>query len=153
MMWLDKKNPNTIYIDIRKEVEGFDKHRHRFNIQPDIVADFRNLPFPDKTFKLIVWDPPHMIRPDGQKALTGILVKKYGALTAITWKSDLRRGFNELWRCLDVNGTLVFKFCDREIQFDEVLKCFHTQPLFGTVTKKNDYGETKWFTFFKAPKR
>ena len=35
-------------------------------------------------------------------------------------------------------------------KFEEVLKLFHTRPLFGTVTKK-DRGETKWFCFFKSP--
>lgn len=59
MMWFNKRHPNTLYIDIRREnfiASGGDK----IIIDPDMIADFRNLPFPDKSFKLVVWDPPHM---------------------------------------------------------------------------------------------
>jgi hypothetical protein len=48
MMWLNKKHPNTIYLDQRPECE------------PDIVGDFRDLKqFPDESFRLIVFDPQH----------------------------------------------------------------------------------------------
>lgn len=150
--WLDKEHPNTLYIDIRDEDEGLCPERKNFKIKPDMQLDFRNLPFPDNHFKLIVWDPPHIVQKDGQLRLQGILVKKYGALHADTWGSDLKRGFNELWRVLDINGTLIFKFHDSHIKFEKVLKLFHTQPLFGTITKKRNYNTTKWFCFFKSPK-
>lgn len=28
----------------------------------DVVGDFRNIPYKDNTFKLIVFDPPHLIK-------------------------------------------------------------------------------------------
>jgi len=41
-MWMNKKHPNCIYLDQRSEVN------------PDVVADFRDLSlFDDETFKLI----------------------------------------------------------------------------------------------------
>lgn len=58
MMWFDKTHPNTVYIDIRKEEKGFRKHRPNNEIKPDYQMDFRDLQFPDKSFKLIAWDPP-----------------------------------------------------------------------------------------------
>ena len=148
--WIDKQNPDTLYIDIRKEDAGICPERPTFEVNPDIQLDFRDLPFPDNHFKLIVWDPPHEIRPDGQKHLTGIIHKKYGALNAQTWPSDLKKGFNELWRVLDHNGTLIFKFNDKHIDFNKILDLFHTPPIFADTTNKNNYGETKWFCFFKG---
>ena len=148
--WLDKQHPNTIYIDIRTENKGYCPERPNFNIKPDIIADFRNLPFPDKKFKLIMWDPPHFIHKDGMKKLGGFrLIKKYGALHAETWRDDLRKGFNELWRVLDDDGVLIFKFHDQHIQHKEVLSLFHTKPLFGTTTKQKKGYTCKWFTFIK----
>ena len=59
MMWFNKKHPNTIYIDIRREEKGLCKERPNFEVNPDKIMDFTNLEFPDKKFKLVVWDPPH----------------------------------------------------------------------------------------------
>lgn len=151
MFWVDKQHPDTLYIDIRDEDKGVCPQRMNFAVKLDIQLDFRTLPFEDNTFYHIVWDPPHEVRDDGQEHLTGIIVKKYGALHADTWASDLQRGFNELWRVLAVHGTLIFKFHDRFIPFEDVLSLFHTQPLYGTTTKKNrGRGETRWFCFFKS---
>ena len=149
--WINKKHPDTLYIDIREEERGFLPDRTNFSIKPDMKLDFRDLPFPDKSFKLIIWDPPHQVRKDGQKHITGILIKHYGALNADTWRSDLKRGFDELWRVLDDCGTLIFKFNDRDVNFEDVLKLFHKDPLIGTITKKDRRGETRWFCFFKSP--
>ena len=49
--WFDKKQANTVYMDIRREEKGFQDVRPNKEIQPDIVADFRRLPFPDERFK------------------------------------------------------------------------------------------------------
>lgn len=34
-------------------------------VSPDIVADFTKMPFPDNSFELVVFDPPHLIKADG----------------------------------------------------------------------------------------
>ena len=47
-MWTNKNHPNTIYIDVRKEEKGFDTNRPTISINPDIVADFRDLRFEDE---------------------------------------------------------------------------------------------------------
>lgn len=31
------------------------------NVNPDVIADFRDMPFPDESFYLVVFDPPHLI--------------------------------------------------------------------------------------------
>ena len=90
MMWFNKKHPNTLYIDIRKEKAGFIKEIPNFKINPDIIMDFRKLKFKDNSFKLVVLDPPHLVR-----AGEGIFKKKFGGLIPETWQDDLKRGFKE----------------------------------------------------------
>lgn len=150
----NKKNPNVLYIDIRQELDpAFARAPHHktaiFNVDPDEIQDFRNLPYPDNSFKLIIWDPPHIVKKNGQKQLTGLITKRYGALNAETWRYDLKKGFEELWRILDIDGTLVFKFHDGSIKHEDVLKLFHTRPLFGTTTAKKNHNTTRWFCFMK----
>ncbi len=77
------------------------------------------------------------------------MTKKYGALHADTWRDDLKKGFEELWRVLDNQGVLIFKFHDGYVSFQDVLKLFHTEPLFGTTTAKKNHNQTKWFCFMK----
>ena len=149
MFWINKKHPNTLYIDIRKEKVGFCADRKNVDINPDLICDFRALPFSDNSFKHIVWDPPHIITKKGMKQLTGIMIKKYGALHADTWRDDLKRGFKELWRVLDLYGTLSFKFCDTSVDFKEVLNLFPVEALYGITTTKKKNHETKFFIFIK----
>lgn len=144
-IWLDKNNKATVYIDIRKKDRGYIPARPNWECQPDIIADTRKLPFKDNTFKLIVWDPPH-IKRNYDNHYFG---KKYGILSPITWPSDLKNSFNELWRVLNNHGILTLKFSNSDIPFKKVLRQFHVQPLFGTTTSRNDRIETRWFTFMK----
>ncbi|CYU66803.1 DNA N-4 cytosine methyltransferase [Streptococcus suis] len=64
MFWFDKAEPHTTYMDRREE--EFEIHKKKINVKPDIVADFRDMPFEDETFNLVVFDPPHLLRA-GQK--------------------------------------------------------------------------------------
>lgn len=66
MFWYEKHEPHTTYMDIRKATyTAMDRGKERkIEISPDIQADFRNMPFEDNTFDLVVFDPPHLIRKD-----------------------------------------------------------------------------------------
>lgn len=143
--WFNKAHPNALYIDIRREEKGCNPHRPNFEVKPDMIMDFRALEFKDKSFKLIVWDPPHL-KTLGE---TSIMRKTYGCLNAETWPYDLKKGFEELWRVLEDWGVLVFKWHESEIPLVEVLKLFHTQPLFGNPTNSGE--TTKWCCFMKIP--
>jgi SAM-dependent methyltransferase len=81
--------------------------------------------------------------------LTGLIEEKYGALHAETWQNDLRQGFEELWRVLSPGGTLIFKFANNSIDFEDVLAVFSEDPMFGTITTQNKRVETRWFVFYK----
>jgi len=93
----------------------------KINVDPDIIADFRKLPFPDKSFKLIVFDPPHLKRL-GQNSW---MAKKYGVLDKDTWKEDLRKGFSECWRVLAIHGSLIFKWSTEQKRNQYLSKKFY----------------------------
>jgi SAM-dependent methyltransferase len=155
----NKHRSDAIYADTREESSGFvdfalpESHRPNnpnYEVAPDIVSDYRTLPFADESFSLIVFDPPHIVRNDGMKTLTGVITKKYGCLNAETWQDDLRRGFVELFRVLKPDGTLVFIFCDESTTFGKVLSLAPHPPLFGTRIKGTSSSvQTRWFVFRK----
>lgn len=145
MFWFNKNHPNVIYADIRKEAPGICKERPNFEVNPDVLMDFRKMNFPDKRFKLVVWDPPHL------KTLgpNGILAKKYGKLNE-KWEDDLAAGFKECWRVLEDFGVLIFKWNEFEFKTKAVLELFEEVPLFGHTIKSRS--KTKWMCFMKIPK-
>jgi len=151
-MWVNKNHPNCIYIDVRKEDKGFQETRPNQCINPDFIMDFRDLPIEwNNKFKLIVWDPPHLLGKNYKSRIT----KSFGFLLADSWRDDFKKGFNNLWRCLEDYGVLIFKFNDASISFKEVLNQFHKDPLFqNTIANKktgNKEISTKWFCFMKIP--
>ena len=145
--WFNKKHPNCIYIDNRKEDKGFLKFRKNREIKPDILADFRELPFKNNSFKLVVFDPPHII---GSQGSHDSINASYGVLNRKTWKEDLKKGFDECWRVLDDYGVLVFKWSEVSIKHKEVLEVLGRDPLFGHLNLSKN--KTHWFCFMKIPK-
>ena len=146
-MWKNKNHLNTIYIDIRKEPSGFLGYGRKEELNPDYIMDFRNMDFPDNSFKLVVFEPPHL------KTLgkTSLFRKKFGCLNKETWPYDLGKGFSECWRVLEDYGILIFKWSDVEISYQRVLDLFPEKYLFGHIMGKKKTN-TKWFCFMKIPK-
>lgn len=138
MFWYDKNNPNVVFMDNRIEEATLCDGRSLV-IKPDIVADFRNMPFNDNTFGLVVFDPPHLINV-GKNSW---LAKKYGMLPR-DWRQYLKTGFEECMRVLKPGGVLVFKWNTDQISFSEVLKAIGYTPLFGDRRSK-----TRWSIFTK----
>ena len=153
MMWTIKQHPNAIYMDIRKEEKGFIKGAEEYEVKPDIIGDFTNLPpqLKEMRFKLIVWDIPHFIG----KRLTGILTKKFGCWNPETWQYDINKGFKELWGVLEDYGVLILKFSSFSVSFDKLLKNIPEKPLFynkvAGAMNTDKPRETKWFCFMKIP--
>jgi ubiquinone/menaquinone biosynthesis C-methylase UbiE len=139
MFWMDKHNPNVEFMDNRQYFEKLSTG-HVINVDPTTIGDFRNMPFPDNSFHLVVWDPPHLIHA----GKTSWLAKKYGTLNQDTWQSDLSKGFAECMRVLKPHGTLIFKWNTDQIPMNKVLQCFDQAPLFGDKRSK-----TRWLVFMK----
>lgn len=104
MFWFDKNNSDVVFMDNRNFIDTLCDGR-AFEVKPDVVADFRNIPYPDNSFHLVVFDPPHLIKV-GEKSW---LAKKYGRLNPDTYKDDLKQGFSECFRILKPNSVLIFK--------------------------------------------
>lgn len=139
MFWFDKNNPNVTFMDIR-EFEDTLCDGRKLKVKPDLIGDFRNIPFNNNEFDLVVFDPPHLVKAGD----SSWLAKKYGKLNPDTWKDDLSKGFDECMRVLRVNGTLIFKWNEEQIKLKDVLSCFSKKPLFG-----NKRSKTHWLTFIK----
>jgi len=139
MFWFNKENGNTVFMDNR-EFEDTLCDGRSLKISPDIVADFRQIPFSDHKFHLVVFDPPHLVRV-GEKSW---IAKKYGKLDPETWKSDLKKGFSECMRVLKPNGVLIFKWNEEQIKLKDVLTIIKYKPLFG-----NKRAKTHWLVFMK----
>lgn len=137
MFWFNKKRHDTIYMDIRQE--AFTLHGKHINVQPDVIGDYRNMPFDDNSFHHVVFDPPHL-RWAGKNS---IMKAQYGELNS-TWPDDIRKGFKECMRVLKPFGTLVFKWSDSQIPVKKVLDQIPFTPLYG-----QQRGTTHWITFFK----
>jgi hypothetical protein len=143
MMWFDKKNPNALYIDKRKEDHVLCDGRE-LEISPDIQADFTDLPFADNTFKVVAFDPPHLIKVGD----SSWIFKKYGKLPE-DWRSCIRLGINECLRVVDIYGLVVFKWNEDQVKVSEILKAIDHKPLFGHTTGR--HGKTHWMVFMKEP--
>ncbi|MTD33990.1 class I SAM-dependent methyltransferase [Paludibacterium denitrificans] len=149
MFWFDRKNPDVVFGDRRSESITVTDHSHgnptgqrTLHIEPDVMMDFRDMPYPDKSFKLVSFDPPHLVRA-GPKSW---LAAKYGKLGK-DWREDIRRGFEECFRVLDDDGVLVFKWNETQVKISELLTLTPVQPLFGHPTGRK--GLTHWYVFMK----
>ena len=140
MFWFDRRHPDVVFMDRREETHTLCDGR-TLEIKPDVVGDFRAMPFSDGAFRLVVFDPPHLIHA-GESSW---LAKKYGKLDRETWQEDLKAGFRECFRVLEPGGVLVFKWCEDQVSTAEVLKLASHEPLFG-----HRRGKTVFLVFMKS---
>lgn len=147
MFWFNRNDDRAVFGDIREETHllkdksskgGF----RELIIAPDVLMDFRALPFGDATFPLVVFDPPHLVR----NGSTGWLAKKYGKL-GDDWRDDLRAGFAECFRVLRPAGTLIFKWNETDVKVAELLALTDQKPLFGNRCGKA--AKSHWIVFIK----
>lgn len=147
MFWFDRADPRAVFGDIRSETHQLTDSSvpagsRQLVIQPDIMLDFRALPFDDDVFSLVVFDPPHLV----QAGPKGWLAKKYGKL-GVSWRDDLRGGFAECFRVLRPDGVLVFKWNEHDVKVSELLALTEHKPLFGNRCGKT--AKSHWLVFIK----
>lgn len=138
-----------MFGDIRSEnmtitdrSHGKESGTRALRIDPDVLLDFRALPFDDEIFHLVAFDPPHLVRAGPRSWLAA----KYGKLGQ-DWRDDLRSGFSECFRVLRPHGTLVFKWNETQVKVREVLELTPHKPLFGNTSGRK--AGTHWIVFMK----
>lgn len=141
MMWFDKNNPDVLFADKRTESHVLCDGR-ALEIKPDIEIDFTDMPFADNSFKLVVFDPPHLHKLGNNSWMA----KKYGVLLP-TWETDIRAGFEECMRVLEPGGVLIFKWNENQIKVNKIVDVIGQTPLFGHPSGKAN--QTIWMTFMK----
>lgn len=141
MFWFDKHNENVLFADKRKESHVLCDSR-TLEISPDVQIDFRNMPFDDNTFLMVVFDPPHL----NKLGHNSWMAKKYGILDE-NWEQDIKQGLNECMRVVQSKGTVIFKWNTTQISLNKILSVIDHKPLFGHVTGKHQ--STIWMAFIK----
>ena len=145
--WYNKNHPNTIYIDIRKG--NFPTPDWpTFKVDPNIVMDFRKMDFPDKSFKLVIFDPPHMkLGPNSHMA------DRYGVFYAWEIRQLVFEGFREFERVLKKDGTVMFKWNDHDVNLGKILELApaNFQPLFAqkVAIRTRHSSVTSWVCLIK----
>lgn len=140
MFYFDKNNSNVHFNDIRNLEDTLCDGR-KLTIKPDTQYDFRNMPFEDCSFNLVVFDPPHLLKIGD----SSWMAKKYGKLPN-NWKNYIKQGFDECMRVLKNDGVLIFKWSELDIKQSELLKVLDCQPILGDRGRGNN---SIWLVFMK----
>lgn len=146
MFYFDKNDPRVLFQDIRSFKDKDIYKGRTFSVEPDVVADFTSMPYPDNTFRMVVFDPPHLKYNSG-KETKGWQVEKYGWLPRGQWREVLTKGFSECFRVLEPGGFLIFKWNETDIKVSEILKLTPEKPIFGHISGKR--ANTHWICFVK----
>ena len=160
MFYFDKHDSRVLFQDIR-DVETTLCDGRPFEVKPDVQADFTCMPYPDESFSMVVFDPPHLVYSRGKKSKmvdiygtlsdktvpTGYQHIKYGALYS-NWRDMLSKGFTECFRVLRPGGFLIFKWNETDIKVSEILKLTEQKPVFGNRCGKT--AKTHWICFMKS---
>lgn len=139
MFWWDKENPLCTFID-KREFEWKACDGRNLSVKPDHVMDFTQIDFPDCTYDLVVFDPPHL-----EKVWDNAwLAQKYWKLRG-DWRTELKKWFDEWRRVLKENWVMVFKWNEYDIKVQEIVKIFGVDPLLWNRTSRN----TIWLVYKK----
>ena len=92
--YFNKKDKRVLFGDIREKETHLLTNGQTIHIEPDQVMDFRNIPYPDKSFQCVVFDPPHMLRLSEKSWMR----KKYGVLDDNTWQEDLTKKYSKTFK-------------------------------------------------------
>ena len=140
MFYFDKHDERVLFQDIRN-IETTLCDGRKFIVKPDVTADFTEMPYPDNSFAMVVFDPPHLTT-----CSSGWQKIKYGALDN-NWRQVLSKGFKECFRVLQPGGFLIFKWNEHNIKVSEILKLTTQKPIFGHNSGKRQ--NTHWICFMK----
>lgn len=140
--YFDKQDKRVLFGDIRKNEEHLLTNGQTIRIKPDKVMDFRKLPYENETFKVVIFDPPHLFNLSEKSWIR----KKYGVLEE-TWRKDIAYGFDECFRVLKPFGTLIFKWNETSVSLKQILELTPHKPILGHPSGKRM--GTHWVLFVK----
>jgi hypothetical protein len=146
-MWFNKNDNRVVFHDKRNseyklKENSYHHYERTLVVKPDIVGDFTMLSIESGTFNLVVFDPPH-----ANFGTSSVMANVYGTLKNQNWQDMIRRGFSECFRVLVCGGVLIFKWCEVDININEILKLTNEKPLFGHRSGKRM--DTHWVCFMK----
>lgn len=139
--WFDKAREDVIFMDIREGEYSYKSQS--WAVKPDVIGDFRSIPFDDDTFELVIFDPPHITHGSDNS----IMAQKYGKLDKSTWREDIKKGLSECFRVCKPNGFINFKWSGADIPLSEIRPLFPAPPLYG---QKRFASSTVWLMFRKG---
>ena len=140
-----------IFMDIRKGHFFYDLEKKRpVNIEPDIMADLKHLPFRDSVFSLIMFDPPH-----GDFSIKSFFCNIYGSLRPQEYITLLIWANIEFARVLKDDGYILAKTHQYDERDRAAIRNFTNFKLLMTIDfeskagHKNVKGKTRWMLFVK----
>jgi len=150
-IWYQKNHPFVTFMDKRK-VDIWDKTKNkkfsstrRIKVDPDVVSEWKDAPFPDEHFDMIIFDPPHLIRK--REWSDSSMVTRYGKLYQDNYKQVLQEGIKKLFNILKQEGIFILKWCDTDRSVDEIIKLCPYKPMVGTRTGQGN--KNHWILFIK----
>jgi hypothetical protein len=150
-IWYIKNHPFVTFMDKRKETV-LSNHKHQkkreYVINPDIISEWKDAPFPDNYFDIVIFDPPHLII-NRDKPKLSTMDKQYGNLYKDNWRQELKIGIKKLFDILKPEGVFILKWCENSVKVDEIIKMCPYPPLFGSNTKGRGHTANFWIMFIK----
>jgi len=152
-MWDKKENNYIVFIDIEPEL----------SIKPDFIMDCTNTGFPDNSFNIIFFDPPHSY---GRTKNTGVhQTPNYEVQKQKGWHIGAYYGFDkfptkraliafihkaqkEFYRIIKPGGVLWFKWSEIHSTLDAMLCLFDKWDLvmkFEVAYQRRVKGNTTWW--------
>jgi len=151
-IWYQKNHPYVTFMD-KRNVRGRSSNKkiasqRKFKINPDVISEWKDAPFPNDYFDMIIFDPPHLIISRDHGKLSS-MQKQYGYLYKDNWKQEIKNGVKKLFDCLKDDGIFILKWCENNAKIEDVLKLFPYKPLFGSNTKSKGHTQNFWIVFIK----
>ena len=146
-IWYQKKHPLVTYMDKRKcIIDSKIKNGTRYKINPDVVSEWKDAPFPNEYFDIIIFDPPHKFISKESNRKLGVIEQEYGLLYFENWQTEIRTGVKKLFQLLKPQGMFILKWNEIEKPVKEVIKLFPYKPVFGT--RQNQPKKSSHWIFF-----
>jgi hypothetical protein len=93
--YFDKKDERVVFGDIREKETHLLTNGQTIHIEPDEVMDFRNIPYPDESFQMVIF----CIHPIYSTYLRSLgYVRSMGYWTSRRGKKISLKGFSECFQ-------------------------------------------------------